>query len=144
MTHTQVTNKEEIARIIRETWNSDEVFFEKYAVNETKEKSINDTTEKVLSFIESYNAEFYLLMDGLELAGYVNVSPNMNMLFSFGLKKEYRTKENKEAFLSIIDILLPNGQIVVSLYKKNTRAVNFFLNNGYEEQECITLVKSRK
>ncbi len=139
----KITHTEEIKKAIQETWEGDDTFFEKYAVNATEELSIKDTTEKVLACIEEYGGEFYVLSEAGKNIGYINIAPKLNMLFSFGLKRDYRTEENKRKFLLIIDSLFPEGQIAVSLYKKNTRAINFFLNNGYEEQECITLIKNK-
>ena len=144
MTHTLITDEKKIISIIADTWEGDDEFFDKYAVNETPELSVADTTEKVLAFTKAYNAKFYSLTENGRLLGYINVATELGLLYSFGLKKTYRTKKYKEEFLSIIYGLFPNGQVAVSLYKKNTRAINFFIKNGFEEnkEECVTLIKN--
>ena len=145
MTHTQIINENQIRSIINEVWNDDDYFFSNLAVNETKELSIKDTSDKVVSFLNGeYDAAFYSIKNDNNTIGYIVVAPKINVLFSFGIKVNFRNKENKRDFISLIDSFFTNGQIVLSLYKKNQRAIDFFIKNGYEKikDESVTLIKT--
>ncbi len=142
-THTVITNEDEIKQIIRAAWSSDKDFFKEYSVYDSMEESINDTTARVLSFMQAYEGCFISLNNTSgEIIGYLVISVSMRILFSFAMVKAHRTKENKSKFINVIEELFGPGQIAVSLYKKNIRSLNFFKQNGYEEQECVTLIKT--
>ncbi len=146
MTHELITDKEKIKKILQDTWESDLDFFDKLSVFETPELSIKDTTDKICSFVDSdYDGRFYVLMNGCYEIGYIVTSTKINLLFSFGIKKEFRNDNNKKYFFKVIDTIFPKGQVAVSVFKKNLRAVNFFKKYGYEEikEETTTLVKNK-
>jgi GNAT superfamily N-acetyltransferase len=69
-----------------------------------------------------------------KLIGFVCVSMNNSLIYSFGINKEFRKKDILKQFLRKTEGLFKkdnrNGCSVI-LYTKNERAVNFFLKNGY-------------
>jgi len=145
MTKTIITDEERIKSIIRETFEGD-VNQRQYFIWKTHEDSIKDTFEKNKEARDLYSSHFYELTaeDG-RLLGFINIIPSLNMLFSFGLKQEERTEENKRYFIQAIEEAIPNGDIACSLYSKNTRGIRFLENNGFSRQEnTITLVKKRE
>lgn len=146
MQHLLVSDESEIKQIIRYVFSGD-VNQRKYFEGETEEASIVDTCEKNIRIIEAHNAQFYKLLDDHEkTVGFINVIPDLNMLFSFGLRYEHRTKENKSSFSSKIDELLPGKEIGCGLYAKNTRGIRFLEQCGFvvQPQNTVTLVKKRK
>lgn len=54
------------------------------------------------------------------------------LLYSFGINVYCRQKEVKAIWLNWLNRLFDNN-FVVCLYRKNTRAINYFLKNGFEE-----------
>ena len=93
--------------------------------------------------IDAYDGEFYQLLseDGV-LQGFINIVPCWGILFSFGIKPEFRTGENRDAFIAIAEQLIP-GDITISLYDKNTRAIRFFERYGFELEKTVILKKKR-
>ena len=77
------------------------------------------------------------------IVGYLNLVPKISTLHSFGIKKEYRTEENKKEMMQIVEDFLGTDLMVCTLYKKNERAINFLKSVGFEEQSCITLIKRK-
>lgn len=63
------------------------------------------------------------------------------MLYSFGINKEYRTKEIVSTWFSMVKELL--GSFIVYLYKDNKRAIEFFKKSGMvvflEEESNVAL-----
>lgn len=68
-----------------------------------------------------------------------------NILYSFGIKKEDRTKENLIQWLQCIEKLF-GGNYKVPLWAKNERAINFFLKNNFyiysNQYNIITLTQT--
>jgi len=54
------------------------------------------------------------------------------MLYSFGINIYCRQKDIKTGWLNWLNSVFDNN-FVVCLYRKNTRAINYFLKNGFEE-----------
>lgn len=74
--------------------------------------------------------------------GYMVTTPE-NMLYSFGINIEYRTAAIVMDWWQQVKKML-NNEFAVPLWKKNERAINFFLRNGmeigYEGADHITLI----
>ena len=55
---------------------------------------------------------------------------NENLLYSFGINKEFRTKEIVLGWWE--EVRRMTDDFVCCLYPENTRAINFFIRNGME------------
>ena len=102
--HTRVTQKEKIREVIRQTFEDDEKLFEKYHfINGDIEVALLDTFSKIEDLIKNYGAEFYKIEKGGQLIGYINVAPSARVFHSFGLKKDFRTSDDKKYLLDLVD-----------------------------------------
>lgn len=70
--------------------------------------------------------------DKKHLMGFTVVNTEVApILYSFGIRSEYRTRKNLMAWLGSVERLL--GKLyIVPLYNKNTRAIRFFERNGFK------------
>ena len=144
MKHRNIIDKKRIKEILTETFAND-VNQRKYFISENYETGVDDTYLQNITVIDNNNAEFYELIDNDDkLLGFINVLPEVKMLYSFGLKHSERTAENKKKFIATIDELLPFDQIICSLYTKNERGIRFLENNGFEKGKIVTLIKNKK
>lgn len=70
--------------------------------------------------------------DKKHLIGFTVVNTEVApVLYSFGIRSEYRTRKNLTAWLGSVEQLLGRFYIV-PLYNKNTRAIKFFEKNGFK------------
>jgi ribosomal protein S18 acetylase RimI-like enzyme len=142
MTYTHEGSKEEIKKILRETFDGDIELYERFHfINNDMESALADTFSKIEEVIDSYNALFFRLSEGDKTIGYINIAPSLKTLHSFGLHKDYRSEENKKAMMDIADRLIGGDVVACTLYTKNTRGIEFLKKMGFEEQDCITLIK---
>jgi hypothetical protein len=88
------------------------------------------------SKIELYN----VILDsefGWQLIGYTVLIKNTDIpheLYSFAIKSLFRDKETVLAWLAEIDKSL-GDYYYIGLHNENSRAINFFLKNGFEKHE---------
>lgn len=137
-----VANKDTIRQIIAEVFANDKNQGNYFIYDEAG--AVEHTFIQNGQAIDQFGGSFYKLLNGQgQLQGFMNVVPSLKMLFSFGLKQECRTKENKDSFMAIMDKLLPQEVILVSLYAKNTRAIKWLESYGFEREEQIVLKKTR-
>ena len=143
MTNTrQINDKEEIKAVIRETFVEDKELFDKFHfINGNVELAIEDTFKKIAEMVDTQGAEFYKLSDGGETIGYINVAPKIRVLHSFGLKKDCRDEKRKKEMIELIDSFFPDGIVFCILFSKNSRGIKFLKNNGFMQEETVTLIK---
>jgi len=137
-----ITDKNHIREIIAETFANDKNQNKYFIYDEAKE--VEHTFTQNCSMIDSHHGEFYLLSNEEgSLQGYMTIVASLKLLFSFGLKHDCRTQENKDAFMAFADDLI-EGDISVVLYGKNDRAIRFFENYGFDRTETnVALIKRR-
>lgn len=65
------------------------------------------------------------------------------LLYSFGINKNYRTREITTTWLNMVKDLMPSD-FIVCLRSENTRAINFFVRNDFEifsqDDQDVTLI----
>lgn len=142
-TYEQVIDVDEIKRIIEITFSGDDKLFGKYhIINDDIEASLVDTVSKVTGMVSQYGALFYKIVLENEVIGYINIAPQLNLLHSFGIKKEARCIKSKDYLVKLIDKLFENSKgVCCPLYSKNDRAIRFLVANGFENQNIVTLIK---
>lgn len=64
--------------------------------------------------------------------GFIIAVKGANLLYSFGINISYRTPEIKKEFINFVKDYL-GTKIKVFLYRKNTKAIQFLLNNNFKE-----------
>lgn len=143
-------SKEDLKVLISFSFEGDNALLDKYHISPgTLEHCVNHT----FTFIEN-NKDFYksdmkifkveASIEGEDIAvGYTVVIENEkapNELYSFGIKKDYRSKEIIEAWLESVSNQIGIPYYII-LWNKNTRAVNFFGNNGFIVEERNSLKK---
>lgn len=141
-------SKFELPELIMAAYKGDESLLNQYHVEIfTLEQAVESTLWMIETTEENEgkNMEHYSVSCDGEPIGYVSIFPNM--LYSWGLNKEYRSEDIKQDFWeSICDIL--EGKFIVMLYPNNTRAINFCKRQGMIEvenieQNCVTLLNTK-
>lgn len=152
---TKIIDEKEIESIITETYEGDEMLFQKYHyINSGAKDSIADTVSKIKNAVYLFFCDFYRIDDNSGCAvGYLVVMKDAKTLFSFGLNINKRTKENKELMLQHAGELL-GSEYFMYLYNKNTRAIQYLLKNGFtvfreiredekdQNSELVTILKN--
>lgn len=82
--------------------------------------------EKVASDMEEFG-----ISEGDTKIGYIVLSRNLNLLYSFGINKHFRNEEIKKIFLNFVRSYI-GGPVQVFIYQKNIPAVRFLCNNGWK------------
>jgi len=140
----KVSDLTQIEEIVRKTFTGDTSLFETYHfINNNEEAAIADTLANITSIMNEADAEFYQFECDGKVIGYINTIQRQNLLYSFGVNKSYRNDDVKRCFVETIDSMFDKDYMVY-LYSKNTRAINFMCNNGFEEQEVRLLTKKKK
>ncbi len=143
MEYFEIFSLNEIKKIIAETFANDPNQREHF-ISKDYESGVKDTYEKNKAACEEYKASFYKLSNEKgELLGFVNIIKGLRVLFSFGLKYDQRTEANKKAFIEVIEEIIPEGEIVCTLYDKNKRGIRFLERNGYKIDNIVVLKKQR-
>jgi len=138
-------SKFDLAKYIQIAYDGDTDLLEKYHVDKY---DLMGAVSKELSIIyktvewEDKEMDYYKVMFNDFPIGYICTYPNN--LYSFGINKEYRSKEIlKEWWKKVRDIM--GGKFITLLYPNNTRAINFLKKQGMVEVEgvednCVTLL----
>lgn len=102
-------------------------------VNPTFEEMVDNTYSRINEFFSKYEAACHLVIANETLIGYVvtATTPKKNILYSFALNNEFRSKEIVTLFIEQVKLLL-NNEIIAMLYEKNKRAIGFLLKNGFK------------
>lgn len=111
--------------------------------------TLDECVNNTFSFIEN-NKDFYAedmkifkLIRGMEAIGFTVIIENEhlpNELYSFGIKKEYRTWDITSKWMELLQKILGVPYYII-LWSRNTRAINFFERNGFITEERNDLKK---
>lgn len=129
----QEVNYLKIKDYIEAAWTGDdglEKFYDKSVKERSLNNFINDTYKKIVEF---YRDGDEVKLYGLEIdrkpIGFLIISPQNNLLYSFGISKHYRSGDLLELVFNVIKDKL-NGDFVCFLYSYNTRAINWLIKCG--------------
>jgi hypothetical protein len=141
----KINDKDEIEKIVKNTFMDDNALFETYhVINNDVEGAIRNTISKILESIRHTNKYvFYVLIDsetneqigyfsGIRYGSIINDS-SASMLHSFGLHITKRNKQNVKRLFELAKTELGGASIICGLYHKNTRAIKSLMMEGYEE-----------
>ena len=132
MTIVETKKQEDLLKGISIAFEDDDKLIKEYhIIGGNYEDCVNDTYNRILE--ESKISELYTyLVTNKEgyIIGFIVVSLQYQILYSFGLNIKYR-KEYSEEFFNKISELLYNC-FGCGLYNKNERGINFLLRNGME------------
>jgi len=134
----------ELKKAIEIAFVDDELLLNKFHIVKTGLKDcVQETKENILDFKKTYGAEYYILKENDEIIGYLILSNMYHFLYSFGINKEYRSKQNKQ---ELFDFVVENckGTFFCSLYNINDRAINYLLKMGMNiigQEMAITQLK---
>jgi ribosomal protein S18 acetylase RimI-like enzyme len=132
----------ELKKAIEIAFVDDELLLNKFHIIKTGLKdAVNDTKENILDFKKIYGAEYYILKENDEVIGYLILSNMYHHLYSFGINKEYRSKQNKQELFDFV-VEKCKGTFFCSLYNFNDRAINFLLKMGmYKIGEEMAIIQ---
>lgn len=111
----------------------------------TLEECVNNTFAFIDKNKDFYNEDmscFKVTVNGIAV-GYTITIKNEKMpneLYSFGIKKEFRTWEITSQWMERLQTILGTPYYMI-LWAKNTRAINFFERNGFVSEERNDLKK---
>lgn len=77
------------------------------------------------------NLTHYKVYEGDKIVGFTVMDLGKNILFSFGINAQFRTKEVVTAWIEKVKEML-NGLVRCALWNENQRAIDFLLKNGFE------------
>lgn len=142
----------DLYRHVKIAFHSDKELLEKYHISTGNlSHCVKHTLSVINEVAKEHNLEAYKLVssEGKEIGFTVlrkNTEIPINDLFSFGINIEYRNQQVIGQWLKWLgkELKYPYG---VGLYRKNSRAVSFFLKNGFVEVEqpdekIIVLIKN--
>jgi hypothetical protein len=109
------------------------------------DKTLLDTVVNNVKNINEFNerqpAFCYAIRRGSKAIGFTVLS--QNILYSFGINKEYRKKDIVLEWLQWVKDTL-NDAFVLCLLPENTRAIDFFVRNGMsiysKDDQNVTLI----
>lgn len=101
-----------------------------YSDYSTMEELIQTNVANTVELAKTKEVKCYGMFLEQTPIGFTVISEKM--LYSFGINKYCRQIEIKTSWLNWLNRVFDNN-FVVCLYRKNTRAINFFLKNGFEE-----------
>lgn len=93
---------------------------------------VDETYRTIIDTSSMIDLEHYIVLEGENKIGYTCLSKNL--LYSFGINVLYRTKYNLIQWIDLVKEKL-NYDFICLLWSKNTRAINFMLNNGLVVKE---------
>ena len=139
--------KDEIKSLITLAFEGDNELLDIYhkLAPATLEECVNNTFAFINENKDFYNEDmlcFKVTVNGIEVGYTITIKNETfpNELYSFGIKKEFRTWEITSQWLNKINELLGLPYYMV-LWSKNTRAINFFERNGFISEERNDLKK---
>ena len=138
-------SKFELPTVIKIAYEGDDDLLDKYHVDKY---DIMGAVASTLHMIhktvewEDMEMDYFKVMYNETPIGYICTYPNN--LYSFGINKEYRTKEILIDWWGKVVQQLGEGFITM-LYPNNTRAINFLKKQGMKlvddvEENCTTLI----
>lgn len=140
-------NREKLKELISFSFEGDNDLLDKYHISPG---SLDHCVNHTYTFVDK-NKDFYggdmhlasVVTAEFGIIGYTVVIINEkspNELYSFGIKKEFRTKEVLAGWLSAVqkEIGIP---YYIILWDVNTRAIEFFRKNGFIVEERNELLR---
>lgn len=138
-------SKFDLSKVIKIAYEGDEDLLEKYHVDKF---DLMGAVAKELSIIfntvewEDTEMDYYKIMYNDVEIGYMCTYPNN--LYSFGINKEYRTKEILTDWWNKVKGIM-GEKFITMLYPNNKRAINFLKKQGMievdgVEDNCVTLL----
>lgn len=138
----EILHKEVLYECIYSAFAGDKKLIEKYhVVGDNLEDCVRDTHNKIIETSNQIPLDWYALVDEEKAIGYLVVSVENNLLYSFGLNIDYRQNYSDLLFEKISELLDEN--FICLLWNKNVRAINYLLRNGMkikQENEEITVL----
>lgn len=134
----------DIGKYVEDAFSGDYEFVSKYHF---RDASLYDLIKSNIANINELaletDVECYKSCVAGNVIGFVVMAMKGKMLYSFGIKKEYRVKEILMQWAAKIKEK-GDCNIVCPLNIENTRAINFFCKNGFEvfnkEDNTVTLL----
>jgi hypothetical protein len=118
----------EIQKFCEIAFVGDNAFVEKYHFQDkTIEDLVMNNVINIYELTKQMPVKCYSIYWESKPIGFTVVAKGL--LYSFGIKKEYRTKQITLTWLDWVKGLLAYD-FVVCLFPENTRAINFFTRNG--------------
>lgn len=123
-------------------FRGDNLFIEKYHLHDdTMDDLITNNVLNIFELSSQMKVKCYSVYFENKAIGFTVISKGL--LYSFGIKKEYRTKEIVLTWLEWVKNLLDND-FIVCLLPENTRAIDFFTRNGLiistTDKDNVTLI----
>ena len=116
----------------------------KYCHCSTMEELILTNVENTRELAKTKDVKCYGMFLEQTPIGFTVISEKL--LYSFGINLYCRQKEVKAIWLNWLKRVFDNN-FVIPLYRKNTRAINYFLKNGFEklseDDKVIYLITSK-
>lgn len=111
-------------------FKEDTELLNRYSSYSTMEELILTNVENTKELAKNKDVKCYgMFLEGTPI-GFTVICEKL--LYSFGINVYCRQSEIKKVWINWIKRVFEN-EFVVSLYKKNTRAINYFIKNGCEE-----------
>lgn len=121
---------EDLHEYVAIAFKEDSELLTEYSHYSTMEELILTNVENAKELARTKEVKCYGMYLEQTPIGFTVISEKL--LYSFGINLYCRQKEVKAIWLSWLNRVFDNN-FVVTLYIKNTRAVNYFLRNGFEE-----------
>jgi hypothetical protein len=117
-------------------------YYDESCVVNKPEDMVNNTDDKLKEYpIYFKNTKAYKVVYQDEPVGFLYMVNDPNILVSFALNKEFRTKENLVHLFDLIKMKMDNN-FVCMLFRINSRAINWLKKCGMEVcEEFESIVK---
>lgn len=133
-------DRDKLKELVTFSFEGDSDLLDKYHISPG---TLEHCVEHTFTFIDK-NKDFYkgdmyyaaVCLDGEEIGYTVFVANEKapNELYSFGIRKEYRTKDILQSWLRVVGTTLGLPYYII-LWDKNTRAIDFFGKNDFIIEE---------
>lgn len=135
-----------IAKLVEYAFSGDEELIDKYHhIGNSFEESTADTIAKILQTSTMMPLQLYAINYKEKTIGYFVIGKQNKILYSFGIRKEFRIKELLiDWFTKMVEIM---PEFKCYLWNKNSRAINFLVKNGMTKElieEQYTILKYNK
>ncbi len=135
-----------IETLVRHSFKGDAKLFDTYHIlSDTELNCVKDTVNKIKDCSEKLPIQLYSVNTNNKTIGYLVISKENKILYSFGLRKEFRTKEIKADWFNKIVLMMPDFKCY--LWNKNTRAIEFLKRCGMateKEEKNYTILNFKK
>lgn len=128
-------SKFDLSKFIKIAYEEDSELLEKYHVDKYDLMgAVSSTLSMIYKVVEWEDLEmdYYKVMYNETPIGYICTYPNN--LYSFGINKNYRTKDILTDWWSKVKGIM-GEKFITMLYPNNTRAINFLKKQGMVEVE---------